>query len=81
MDTAMVTPRVQSGAAPDWTTLHWDEMKRVFDVDDENLAVTAGRDPITPAGMWPLVDWGEMILLLNEDEGTLTRMEDDLRKS
>jgi hypothetical protein len=80
MDTILVNSHVGAGAAPDWSTLHWGEMKHVFDVDEENLSITAGRDPVPQAGMWPLIDWHEIMLLLNEDEGAVTKIEDTLHR-
>ncbi len=74
MDTVMATP-VRTGAAPDWSTLHWEEMRPVFNSDEDNLPVTDDGAPNIPAGMWPLVNWGEMGMVLKGDERLLEKME------
>jgi hypothetical protein len=74
MDTVIATP-VRAGAAPDWSTLHWDEMKRVFNSDEDKLPVTDDGAPDIQAGLWPLVNWGEMDLVLKGDERMLEKME------
>jgi hypothetical protein len=61
---------------PEWSTLHWNEMKRVFNVDDESLPRSNCEAQELQAGMWSLVNWEELGLILKGDEGALKAMED-----
>lgn len=77
MDTVMSTSTADTGAAPEWANLHWEEMKRVFNTDDDNLPVTDDGAPDMKAGMWPLVNWDEVKRILEGDETTLENFENE----
>jgi hypothetical protein len=47
----------------------------VFNSDEDKLPVTDDGAPDIQAGLWPLVNWGEMDLVLKGDERMLEKME------
>ena len=62
---------------PEWSTMHWNEMKRVFNVDEESLPRLDDEAQELQAGMWSLVNWEELGLILKGDEGALKVMEEE----
>ena len=65
------TLKTATGTAPDWSSLHWEEMQRVFNGGGEPLHVTDDGAPPARAGMWPLVNWDEVKRVLDGDEASL----------
>ncbi|MHC1781218.1 MAG: hypothetical protein AB9891_00410 [Anaerolineaceae bacterium] len=64
---------------PEWSTLNWNEMKRVFNVDEESLPMIDDESRDMQAGMWSLVNWEELGLILKGDEGALKAMEEEAK--
>jgi hypothetical protein len=66
--------------APEWSTLHWNEMRRVFNVDEESQPMPDDEAREMQAGMWSLVNWEELGLILKGDDGVLKAMEEEAKQ-